>query len=106
MLGPVLAALLLPCAACAGTPAPPGAGRQPGAATAGPTVGAAASTVTAMPSDVPDASVSKLLVFVVENHSLTQMRSQMPYTASLAERFGYATDYVAIRHPSLPNYIA
>ena len=50
--------------------------------------------------------VTKLLVFVEENHSLDQMRAGMPYTAELAERYGYATDYRAIRHPSLPNYIA
>ena len=50
--------------------------------------------------------VTKLLVFVEENHSLDQMRSGMPYTAGLAEQYGYATDYHAIRHPSLPNYIA
>jgi acid phosphatase len=30
----------------------------------------------------------------------------MPYTFRLARRFGYATNYVAVRHPSLPNYIA
>jgi acid phosphatase len=45
-------------------------------------------------------------VFVVENHSLDEMRSQMPWTASLARRFGYATAYHAMTHPSLPNYLA
>jgi len=51
-------------------------------------------------------AVAKVLVFVAENHSLGQMRSQMPYAFGLAQRFGYATAYTAIRHPSLPNYIA
>jgi len=46
------------------------------------------------------------LVFIVENHSLSQMKSQMPYTFGLAQRFGYATNYTAIQHPSLPNYVA
>ncbi|GAA3634280.1 alkaline phosphatase family protein [Microlunatus ginsengisoli] len=50
--------------------------------------------------------VTKLLVFVVENHSLSQMRAGMPYTFAQAERFGYATHYRALRHPSLPNYIS
>ena len=50
--------------------------------------------------------VTKLLVFVVENHSLQQMRRQMPYTARLARRYGYATRYHAVTHPSLPNYLA
>lgn len=51
-------------------------------------------------------TVTKLLVFVEENHSLAQMRAGMPYTFALAERYGYATDYHALTHPSLPNYLA
>ncbi|WP_270889099.1 alkaline phosphatase family protein [Pedococcus sp. 5OH_020] len=50
--------------------------------------------------------VDKLLVVVVENHSLGQMRRQMPYTYGLAQQYGYADHYTAIRHPSLPNYLA
>jgi hypothetical protein len=50
--------------------------------------------------------VTKLLVVVEENHSLSQMHVGMPYTYSLAQRFGYATNYHAITHPSLPNYLA
>lgn len=49
---------------------------------------------------------SKLLVFVVENHSLSQMRSQMPWTTQLAQTYGYATHYRGMTHPSLPNYLA
>jgi acid phosphatase len=45
-------------------------------------------------------------VFVVENHSLDQMKQQMPWTFKFAKRFGYATRYAAMRHPSLPNYLA
>ena len=52
------------------------------------------------------ARVTKLLVFVVENHSLEQMRRSMPVTWRLATRYGYASHYTAIRHPSLPNYLA
>lgn len=50
--------------------------------------------------------VTKLLVFVVENHSAQQMREGMPFTARLARRYGYATRYRAVTHPSLPNYLA
>jgi acid phosphatase len=50
--------------------------------------------------------VTKVLVFVEENHSLTQMKSGMPYTFSLAKQYGYATHYQAVTHPSLPNYLA
>ena len=53
----------------------------------------------------PTPRVTKLLVFVVENHSFDQMRAQMPWTFRLSETYGYATDYTALRHPSLPNYL-
>jgi acid phosphatase len=43
---------------------------------------------------------------VVENHSLDEMRSQMPESFALAEEYGYATEYRALTHPSLPNYLA
>jgi hypothetical protein len=59
-------------------------------------------TATAVPPGV----VTKVLAFVIENHSLAQMKAQMPSAFGLASRFGYATRYTAIRHPSLPNYIA
>lgn len=71
-----------------------------------------AACATSTPPLVPRSAagarvpVTKLLVFVEENHSLDQMRTGMPYTAGLAARYGYATDYRAIRHPSLPNYLA
>jgi acid phosphatase len=51
-------------------------------------------------------AVTKVLVFVEENHALRQMKAGMPYTFGLGQRFGYATGYRAVRHPSLPNYIA
>ncbi|MGA8245741.1 MAG: alkaline phosphatase family protein [Nocardioides sp.] len=43
---------------------------------------------------------------MVENHSLSQMRHQMPWTSQLADTYGYATRYRAMTHPSLPNYLA
>jgi phosphatidylinositol-3-phosphatase len=74
--------------------------------TSGPT-----SHHTRKPSPTPTSSqatagVSKLLVFIVENHSLDEMRSEMPWTYALAKRYGYATAYRAMTHPSLPNYLA
>jgi hypothetical protein len=58
------------------------------------------------PSPAGKQPVTKLLVFVVENHSLDEMRAQMPEAFALAERYGYATQYRALTHPSLPNYLA
>lgn len=79
--------------------------------------GAATAAVTADPA--PDAPASlgvparagithptKVLVIVEENHSYTQMKTQMPYLWSLATRYAYSTNYKAVTHPSLPNYLA
>jgi hypothetical protein len=54
----------------------------------------------------PSRVVTKLLVFVVENHSLDEMRRQLPYTFGLARSYAYAKNYTAMMHPSLPNYLA
>jgi acid phosphatase len=71
---------------------------------AGCTAGQPSAPVTF--ATVAPAKVSKLLVFVVENHSLDQMRAAMPYTAALGKEFAVATHYQAVAHPSLPNYLA
>lgn len=63
-------------------------------------------TPTVIPTTVPGTGVTKLLVFIEENHSLAQMQAGMPYTFQQAQKYGYANNYIAIRHPSLPNYIA
>lgn len=57
-------------------------------------------------SRLPQEPISKLLVFVVENHSFDEMREQMTWTFELSEEFGYTTEYRALTHPSLPNYVA
>jgi phosphatidylinositol-3-phosphatase len=49
---------------------------------------------------------TKVLTIVEENHSLAEMKSGMPYLWSLAQRYGYATNWSAITYPSLPNYLA
>lgn len=65
------------------------------------------ATVRANPAErVVSAPVSKVVVFVFENHSLAQMKTGMPYMFGLAQQYGFASNYRAIRHPSLPNYLA
>jgi hypothetical protein len=65
------------------------------------------ATVSSKPSASPKkGQVTKLLVIIEENHSLDQMTKQMPYLNGLAKQFAYADHYTAIRHPSLPNYLA
>ncbi|MDX6298136.1 MAG: phosphatidylinositol-3-phosphatase [Nocardioidaceae bacterium] len=66
---------------------------------------------TTTPSTAPThggvaATATKVLTFIVENHSQTQMQAGMPYLSHLAQRYAYASDYSAITHPSLPNYLA
>jgi acid phosphatase len=68
--------------------------------------GQATSSSTPSPGPRPRvAPVSKLLVFVVENHSLDQMQTDMPATFALAQEYGYASHYQGVTHPSLPNYL-
>jgi acid phosphatase len=58
----------------------------------------------ASPAD--SSAVGKVLIIVEENHGYAAMTAQMPYLVTLANRFGYATDFHALTHPSLPNYLA
>src|SRR5690242_5273089 len=97
----VVLALALAASACA---AGGGSGDQRATRPSGST--ATARLSAAGPAHRAGTAVTKLMVLVVENHSLAQMRSGMPWTFRQAQRFAYASDYHAIRHPSLPNYLA
>src|SRR5579864_2701465 len=50
--------------------------------------------------------VAHVFVLVEENHAYESVigNASMPYTNSLAQRYGLATQYFANRHNSLPNY--
>jgi phosphatidylinositol-3-phosphatase len=58
------------------------------------------------PASVAVLHPTKVLTFVEENHTYDQMKSGMPYLWSQAQKYAYATNYKAITHPSLPNYLA
>jgi acid phosphatase len=49
---------------------------------------------------------TKLLVVVLENHAPDAVEREMPWLAAQAKRYGTATTYYALAHPSLPNYLA
>ncbi len=49
---------------------------------------------------------SKVLVVVEENQTASTALQQMPYLAALGGAYGQSTDYRAVGHPSLPNYLA
>lgn len=107
LIAGALGAALL--AACSSAPAPATSegAASPATSPATPTTSSAGATPSPTPSPSPSLEpVSKVLVIVEENHSLDQMRAGMPYLASLAERYGYATHWTAITHPSEPNYLA
>jgi phosphatidylinositol-3-phosphatase len=98
-----LAACTLLTAACGG------ASRTGEPRAAARSTNASAGTGTGTPSTgSPTATEapSKVLVIIEENHSYAQMRAEMPYLFRLSERYGYATHWTAITHPSLPNYLA
>ncbi|MGH2458992.1 MAG: alkaline phosphatase family protein, partial [Chloroflexota bacterium] len=58
------------------------------------------------PGTVPH--VSHVFVIVMENHEYGEIvgSSEAPYFNQLANTYGLANRYYAIRHPSLPNYLA
>jgi phosphatidylinositol-3-phosphatase len=51
-------------------------------------------------------SSSHVVVIVMENTEASDVLGHAPYVDRLARRYGLATHSYAIRHPSLPNYIA
>ncbi|HEY4027652.1 MAG TPA: alkaline phosphatase family protein [Candidatus Dormibacteraeota bacterium] len=70
----------------------------------------AAGTGTTPPSTPaisapPAAAATHVFVIVMENRGYTEAMAQ-PYTARLAVQYAIATNYHAVSHPSLPNYLA
>jgi phosphatidylinositol-3-phosphatase len=74
----------------------PAAASAPRPAAAAPTRRAAAA---------PTRRASKLLVVVLENRDASRVAREMPYLSAQARRFGQATRYYGVTHPSLPNYL-
>jgi phosphatidylinositol-3-phosphatase len=60
-------------------------------------------TPSPQPSPTPDPT--HVFVIVMENRSFAQVAGNT-YIAQLAARYGVATDYHGVSHPSLPNYLA
>jgi len=53
----------------------------------------------------PGPNVTKVLTIVEENSASASAAKGMPYLRSLALRYGVATRYASLTHPSLPNYL-
>jgi len=60
------------------------------------------------PARVAPSAATRVAVIVMENHELGEIvgSHDAPYLTSLARRGALATQYFAITHPSLPNYVA
>ncbi len=68
-----------------------------------------ATTSTPGPSSTPGAStIQHVFVVVMENHSYSEVwnTSASPYITSLGNSYARATNYHAVLHPSLPNYLS
>jgi phosphatidylinositol-3-phosphatase len=68
---------------------------------------ASATGATGTPATATPSGLRKILVIMEENHSIQQVFPDgMPYLWSLARRYGYASNWSDVGHPSLPNYLA
>jgi hypothetical protein len=63
----------------------------------------AKSILSAPPSSSP---FDYLLVILMENKNFNAISGNAPYLNQLASSYSLATNYVALDHPSLPNYLA
>jgi phosphatidylinositol-3-phosphatase len=93
----VLLATALLIAGCAGQSSsrPPAAASTPLPLTSPSSVASPSST----------GGAPHVFVIVMENRGYDEAMAQ-PYTTQLAARYAVATDYHAVTHPSLPNYLA
>lgn len=89
-----LTVLLLGTAACAGAKSDPVPTSTPGPSQDGSRF------------SPPAPGVDKILVIVEENRSVHDAARHMPFLMSQAQSYGTATNFYAITHPSLPNYLA
>jgi len=66
-----------------------------------------ASGIVALPEATASTpAVTKVLTFMAENHSLSEMQTQMPYLNGLSKQYAYANHYRGITYHSEPNYLA
>src|SRR5437588_440408 len=58
------------------------------------------------PAAVPASATSHVVVVVMENQEYGDVLAGSPYVRRLARRYASVPRFFAIRHPSLPNYLA
>lgn len=111
----LVAIVAIVAAACGGSASPtqtltPVA--SPSASTAGSAVetptNAAGQSVAATPSSTGLPDFAHVYLLVLENHEAGAIvgSASAPYINSLIAKYGLATNYTGVSHPSQPNYIA
>jgi phospholipase C len=85
--------------------APTGSRASPSASSSTP---AAPSSSPTSPAPTTTSQLGPVFLIVMENKPAATALDpgSAPYTAALARRYGLATNYRAVAHPSLPNYLA
>jgi hypothetical protein len=116
----LLAIVAVIAAACGGavtstqtsTPAASPTAASPSASTAGSAVetpaNAAGQSVAATPGSTGLPNFAHIYLLVLENHEAGSIvgSASAPYLNSLIAKYGLATNYTGVSHPSQPNYIA
>ena len=104
--------LVLTLGTSSGSTATPTATAGPSSGTPTPTIPSATATpasATATPTPVVSSAgaIQHVFIIVMENHSYSQVwnTSSTHYITQLGNNYVRATDYHAITHPSLPDYL-
>ena len=82
--------------------------QTPGSTPTPTSIPTATPTPTGTPTATPTSGpIQHVVVVWLENHEATSVTvGSMPYLFALGQQYGTATQFYAIRHPSLPNYLA
>ncbi len=85
-----------------------GSGSAPTRSSAAPPPSSASSTVASSSAATVAGPASRIAVIVLENKEYSEIigRPAAPYLNALARQSAVASNYHAITHPSLPNYLA
>jgi phosphatidylinositol-3-phosphatase len=99
--------LTIALAACGGGSSAPSRVHTPAHRTATTSTTAAAPTTSASPASTGPAATPHIMVIMMENKNYADVIGQpsQPFTDSLANSYGVATQSFAFGHPSLPNYL-
>ena len=85
-----------------------GCGSAPSHPSASPSASSPAATSSPAARTSPPSGLAHIFLILEENKSYSEIvgNPTAPYINSLIRRYALATDYHALFHPSLPNYIA